>query len=419
MNWRFLFLFVLLFIFGCQRDHISGPVTYVLPWPNPQGDYHLQEVEIKTLNFADRLEGSAAQVYVSSGMTDSGQFMGEIARPRLTPMGKRRFMAADFESALAIAVYAHFEKLQELDRELGVETLLSWPRRVGIQMKVALGGGFYMHNNAMYLPEWDATLVAPSFSNGMPMAMSGGVIAHEHFHALFHAGLGPEIGGMVSGLNTQKSNRHRPQDLSKSTGENGREEQLENVTPIETSFYILRGWNEGLADFWGYLYTGDPAFYRKTFTTRYLHRLLDTEPFFLPSIAGFRQEIAKWKTTPCQESDCGGFNFYGLGTRLGRVLTQATARMAGKGSALSYSAPKEQRVVMARQILNALPWLRKKLLSLSTNDSLKPDEILQGIFPREKPIAPNICRLLRSAVDSSTWDYFGSSCSKDQLEEKH
>lgn len=250
-GWFLLALFLGITLAACEKDHQSGPITYLLPWPGQDGEYRMQEVELHTIRYADRLEGAAAKIYLKSGIKD-GDFQGEVARPRLIKKSKRRYVAADYESAMAIAVYAHYERFMMWDKELGIDSDLSWPRKVGIEMNMRTKTGDREHNNARYVAKWDVTLVAPTSVDGLPMALNGGVLAHEHFHAHFHA----------------RAIRYLQENWSAGSDLSGNEIR-------DTNVYLIRSWNEGLADFWGYLYTRDPRFMVKTFVREYHVRQLD------------------------------------------------------------------------------------------------------------------------------------------------
>lgn len=379
-------ILIFMFMSSCQRDQIEGPVTYLLPWPDPQGEYHLQDVEIKTLRRADCLDGSAAQIYVSAGIK-GGQFVGDIARPRLIPRGHRRFMPADVESALAIATYAHFERLQQLDRELGIESNLSWPRRVGVQMKIQLPDGGIDHNNARYFSKWDVTLVSPSNLDGLPIAMNGGIIAHEHFHAHFHASL--------------------TKDLNPIWGLDRLAEKSEPTSIMSTNIQLIRSWNEGLADYWGFLYSRDSRFISKTISMSVGldYRRLDIGPINLPNWERFRERLEKGT------KEDGGISYagqiYRTGSRLARIL-KLISEVPDEESSLS---PLDPRKRLGKAIIDSLARTKGDLAIQSPVIPVQPADILKAIFSDDQKMrSEGICQILGDSVDPISWKHFSKIC---------
>ncbi|MCB0411217.1 MAG: hypothetical protein KDD22_01745, partial [Bdellovibrionales bacterium] len=103
-------------------------------------------------------------------------------------------------------------------------------RVVNVEMIMLDDKGEPESNNARYFYEQDIITIAPFKKSGIPMAINGGVIAHEYFHSVFER-------LFVKSYRSQSG---------------GPPQQFEGL-----QFYneiVLRSWNEGLADFYAYLY---------------------------------------------------------------------------------------------------------------------------------------------------------------------
>lgn len=212
---------------NCARQDESGKY-FLLPWGPEIGRYSLQKVRIETMDSPYEVSGSDAEVYVGNFLSNRG-YIGDKARPNLT-LSKDTFIPKDVESSMALVTYAHTERIRLLDRELGIEDNISWPRQVGIQIQVESEGELE-YNNAIYLGELDTIAFFPMKAENLPLAINGGVIAHEHWHAHFQQlGLKVEFEGLTK----------RDEEFNKAV--------------------IIRGWNEGLADFYAYVYTGASDF---------------------------------------------------------------------------------------------------------------------------------------------------------------
>lgn len=221
---------------GCTHEDLSGN-RFLLPWLNSDGSYSLQEIEITSLNSPFSVSGPVARVYANAPFGHNG-FLGEPARTELS-FANGIFVPTNVLSSLALSVYAHFERLWELDRTLEAGDFLPWPRQAGIDVPISNKEGGLEFDNAQYYSHYDLTVVLPYKIGGLPMAANGGIIAHEHFHAHFnHLVLRPlQIEYWEDLEQEQEFNRH----------------------------VVIRGWNEGLADYYAFIYTKDPHFMSESF----------------------------------------------------------------------------------------------------------------------------------------------------------
>lgn len=369
-----------LILIACQKDHQRGPITYLLPWPDQQGEYHLREVVLHTIRYADELQGEAATIYVKAGLKD-GKFQGEVARPRLIKKSARKYLAADYESAVAIAVYAHFERFLEWDRRLGIASDLVWPRQVGVEMNMRTETGDREHNNARYAGKYDITLVSPSMVDGLPLGLNGGILAHEHFHAHFQARVIRPLQNAWPGAARDKE---------------GEETRDNNV-------YLVRAWNEGLADYWGYLYSQDPRFMTKTFVGNSNVRQLDEGASRLPDLVEFRERMAGKLRGECQKPSC---QVYRVGTRVARTMKQLT------DSARKAAGPTEPSALddMAKRLISALPKLATRLAAEKTDVIFNPSWFFEEAFPRAQPLPAWACRPLEENLMKTEWSVFAERC---------
>jgi hypothetical protein len=235
-QWIFVSL-TLVSLFGCGRKKASE-ATYLLPWADIQGRYQLQEVTISTLSSPYDARGAAAEIYFQPMFSPTG-FEGQPVQPRLTQSG-HVYVPMDAASSLALSVYAQFERLYFFERRLGFAGQLSWPRKVGVELNIDSGGGTE-HNNAHYFTEIDVIGILPYALNGVPFAVNQGIVAHEHFHAHFQTQvihpLQQSAGVTITSAGDPEAGAKFLNDL------------------------VMRGWNEGLADFFAAIYTGKPDFF--------------------------------------------------------------------------------------------------------------------------------------------------------------
>jgi len=255
-----------------DSDSVSGGVKVRIPWQDEAGEYKLQLIELSGLDSLLEMGGKFARFFFAPGIADN-RLTGQGPRGRFLKIGNDEFVPANEISQSMAAIYAHMQRLAALDNKLGVGWVNQWPRDIGVSVRVA-GNDNLKENNAFYDGKTDSLFFVPYSAKDLPIAVNAGIIAHEHFHSLFYKLViksNPEI--MNSQLMNQASN-HDPEAFYHALGLAWPEEtespsdDKPRVTELTSSYYhlaILRGLNEGLADFWGWVYTGDEDFILQSF----------------------------------------------------------------------------------------------------------------------------------------------------------
>ena len=235
-----LTFFLMLSFLGCGGPKGSSGSSYrfLLPWADANGEYNLKEVQVDTLETPYILRGSIARIFVETSLTSAG-LLGTEARPKLI-RSNGLYIPADAISSLAVTAYAQMERIFLLDQSLGWGEWLSWPRSIGISIPTRKAHGESENNNARYFSWADVIIINPYSLPNIPLAINPGVLAHEHFHAHFQK------------LVLTPLNREFEEGGLKSS------ESREYIS------LVLRAWNEGLADLYGHIFSGDPEFMAKS-----------------------------------------------------------------------------------------------------------------------------------------------------------
>lgn len=220
---------------------------FALPHFSAESGVQFREVQLKTLLSPYRLKGAAAEIFHEGALTSQG-YQGSVAQPRLIRSGGV-CVPADTGSMLALSAYEQFERIFFFDREIGVDRYLKWPRKVGVELHIRNPDG-RTHNNAHYFGTSDSIGILPYSLDGMHLAFNSGVLAHEHFHAHFQS-------QVLNPLNTVS-------EIISSGGVKPSVDDLDNAN-LETNAglnrFVLRSWNEGLADFYACVFTNEPDFF--------------------------------------------------------------------------------------------------------------------------------------------------------------
>jgi hypothetical protein len=246
----YIYLLPLLLVLACSRRVDDESMRVLLPWPNEQGVHSLQVIEVKTLRDMRKMKGDAAEIYVHPGITNT-TMDGISPNAKFSKSSKGYYNPKDTITQEMMAIYAHTERLRELDQSVGIDILLAWPRKIGVQTKATdARTDRVISENAMYLSNQDVTLYFPYEKSKLPISLNSGVIAHEHFHAIFQRIV---IDPLATKFNVETFGRepgNKPMT----------EEQLAQLETSSNNRFVLRGLNEGLADVWATIYLGQSEF---------------------------------------------------------------------------------------------------------------------------------------------------------------
>lgn len=351
-----------LFLIGCANAHDRCGGKYLIPWPNAEGRYTFQEVPLTTLPNPYRLSGEAAEVYSENVLTNEG-FNGPVAEPHFTRSGDV-CVPTDTASSATVSAYAQMEKLYDFERALGSAGQIKWPRKVGVNVHLT-GRPIDVVNNAHYYGEQDAMALVPYDRADLPTTFNLGIVAHEHFHAhfqamvydVFNASLKVIVSVEKLFLPDAIAFRASAEDLTRS----------DPNTPRGRNNYVLRGWNEGLADFFAAIYTGSPDFFAASLPEYGPRRHLN-----LP-LARLGPSRAYYEDT------------YGQGALLARALF-----------AIAHKADRPPEAVL-RLVLERLPDLPRALMSTYGQTPFEADAVLP-ILLRGLTIKRPLCDVLKQVM---------------------
>lgn len=233
--------------------------VFRLPWPDPNGGYSLQDIKLKTFSSPATMEGELAKVYVNPMVVNSEQ-RGKADITSQIPVAQwiregQRMVPLDYTTLQAAVIYAHIEKLDDLAKELGLSS--QEKIKVGLQAKLVDSTNFNpLLNNAIYDSRVDVLFFVPFTDDGLPIPVNAGIVAHEVFHRLYQKNV---LGRAERGLSRLGVSLEQFfLDKIANLAEEDKEGSL--VPRLIWNQTLLRGVNEGLADFWGWAYSKDELF---------------------------------------------------------------------------------------------------------------------------------------------------------------
>lgn len=351
---------------ACTQEHESaGSQRVLIPWPDGNGSYSLQEVELQTLRNLKEVRGDAADIYVDP-KEDGQQIMGPRPAADFVLTDSGLIVPRNYLSSQFFGLYAHAEKLWDLDRLSGADQLISRPRKYGFGLRERAGE--MTINNAFYLGKFDAIMILPFDGSKnenhqqLPMALNAGIMGHEHFHSLFES----VLKGQESALHAEEQSDVMPRQF-----------RQKEESPAEWNAFLLSALNEGLADVWGWIYSGDTAFLSHSLPTSNSQRRLDTLTSGpVRTAADFKQERMRPDGSYSPQS------VYELATYFARRI-RAESVSNGSGSL-------EARQELAKHIVTQLKQLAaSKIIDLKqTEAEIEIESVVQMFILPKKEVQP-------------------------------
>ncbi len=385
----------------------SGSTRVVSPWLTSQGEYSLQTIELRGLYDLKTLSGQFARFVFGPKVVD-GKLQGHSPKGRFIKNSQNEYVPVDDLTQQMVVLYAHMQKFAELDEELGAGGVNTWPRDIGIAVRMKGG----VKNNAFYDGKTDSMLFVPYTWDHLPISINGGILAHEHFHSLFYKLV---IKGSLEEV-IDRSSVHEREDIVLN------DDELEiSEKALTKSFFgkrvltnpevvhkyhletLTSGLNEGLADFWGWVYSGDPDFIAMSIPIEKGERSLnlragDIYPN-LPSQKKMTNRIEsfmRYGEPDYMKSYLKG-PAYSLGTQISRFLKGFTEIRIREREVSATQARKD----VAKQIVSLLPQLKEKLLLSSSDKYFRPIDFVVLFAQQTSNLLEAECNFIASVLNNS------------------
>lgn len=363
-----------------KEEDLSGSIRVQVPFMI-DGKYSLQIIELLTVENLVALKGLAARFLIDPD-TVSGKLQGRDPEIRYIRDEDGVVMAKDSLSLQLMTVYAHFEKMRAMDEKLGLENVIKWPATVAVNARYKAVDGILV-NNALYSAHHDALLMVPFTGDALPIMANGGVLAHEHFHNIFQKVLLEKVGKKMPALKQLiVHDEEKMSEVMSITHEF--ETEVSEGEAVRDVYHkvLMRALNEGLADVWGWVYSGDDDFVGRSIPQEKMNRQLDVQVNRIESMANIKGAI---ESGMAPESLMG--YSYAMGTQYARTVrgyAQSLAEEKGLSSA-------EMRTQTAAYVLKLLPALAKKLESLTEEEFLSPSTVLEIMTEKAEGLSSRQC----------------------------
>ncbi len=237
-----------------------------------QIDYSLKVVTLENIRSTTELQGQFAKFFYAPSST-------EKSLAGLNPLSFFLKTATDIyipkneNTAFMATIYYHIQNLKKMS-DLAGFVQEEKPLSIGLATQVV--DPSMKTNRAFYDGNRDSILIVPYTKSELPIAVNSGILAHEYFHSLFFKTV------LLKVQTTGNKKLSESLQLHLSEAKNLFEiETVEDasMTVEELSNRIyLNSLNEGLADFWAWLYTKDSNFLKWSLAEFSEDRRLNVKP---------------------------------------------------------------------------------------------------------------------------------------------
>lgn len=339
-------------------------------------------VELKGVKDQKTLNGEVVEFYYAPG-ENGNRVKGEAPIARFIENSSGVFIPADVLSLQMVTMYYHLQELKKLEFSIKEEGLVSWPRKVGLRVRTE--NAMTRFDNAFYSGQTDMLYFVPYKSDETPIPLNPGVLAHELFHSYFaHI-----VVDYVYGVKYLEKNR----DVNMM-------DQEALVSSLALDYYV-KSINEGLADFWGWLYSDDPDFVALSLPKALEDRGLNQSSFGrrLLNDEGVRFSARVFSTLECDGAeqrrspyDCSSVEGY----RNGSLLARTFKAMAQSRQARLKLSKSELKQDLAKKTFDLLVKVRGNL----KKENLSLDQVVLDWAKSFGSLSQDECNIIQASLSA-------------------
>ncbi|MFZ3230838.1 MAG: hypothetical protein WA160_11585 [Pseudobdellovibrio sp.] len=248
---------------GCvsksNTELAKGTVSVQIPVQEKADSYQLKTIELLGIQNLREVAGDFVRFFYAPGSAGH-EITGQAPAAHFIKIGSV-FIPSDYTSIQMATIYYHMQNLAAFDTQVGAAGINQWPRSVGLEAQVAEGEGIQT-NNAFYDGQTDSMMFVPFTNTDLPISVNAGIIAHEHFHSLFYK-IVLKSAIALKKVSAKLAFIHSSQLVKVNIDK--MQVQKDQITLLNELY--LRGINEGMADFWGWVYTEDVDFMKWSLPT--------------------------------------------------------------------------------------------------------------------------------------------------------
>ncbi|WP_413585357.1 hypothetical protein [Bdellovibrio sp. HCB274] len=401
-----------------NTSQVSGSVQVLAPMNDSKSSLSLKFIELSGLDNLREVSGRFVRFFISPRILDN-RLNGPAPQGRFIKNSDEKYVPTNEQSQQLVVIYAHMQNLAKMDEAVGAGGVNRWPRDIGVAVRESSG----LVNNALYDGTTDSILIVPYTHQNLPIAVNGGILAHEHFHSLYYKLVMKDFSDPAGEQTVNTGSNHDRAQFLEAAGitdssdqatpnprtesglkiGKGREVALsEKLVKRYYNRYLHRGLNEGLADFWGWVYTGDADFIASSLPDFKLQRSLNIGEYEVVGLVsadrlrGIAASYVNFNSRQTYEEYMRDMA-YSLGTKYSRLLKH----FADKSAEARGVDAVEMRLKVASWIVATLPAFRQDFVENEANIYYPPTRFLQVFAAQIPDMNEKECQFLVEVMNSA------------------
>lgn len=352
-------------VFSCQPQtpvsDASGNLKVLVPMVAKDlanNSSKLETVTIKNISSLKDVSGSYVQFYYTPG-GGSGALTGSAPQARFIRTGQDVYVPSDSITQQMFSLYYHIQNLNDFNAEISPELKQTHPFQIGLNTQVP-GNSATGTNNAFFDGESNALLFVPYTLDNIPISVNSGIIAHEFFHSIFFKHVLGEFNARQESLIQASADK----------------EHASKIFYFNQTY--VRGLNEGIADFWGWLYTNNVDYISISLPKFGDERKLELADNLIGQIetAGdIEDRVVEAQDLSNNPTEYLSSYIYHIGTPHARFLKELTQKMAieNRDKGVSVSA----KLTMAKAVYAYLKTLSAATAAYKSTDIVAADDLFK------------------------------------------
>lgn len=341
-----------------RLDKVSGNVQVRIA-DSSSKDGALQTVTLKNISSLETFSGSYAEFFYSPGTVTDG-LKGHHPRAHFIKNKSGVYIPADDLTLEMATVYYHIQNLTDLNVEVSPSLATGKPMQIGVNTLTTSAEKTL--NNAFFDGDTGAILIVPYSLKNLPISVNAGILAHEFFHSVFYKLV---LESFMAKSKAFSAEADADTDLS-----------LYNDT-------YVRGLNEGLADFWGWLYTHQDNYIKISLPQVDISRKLE-----LPEVQEGTYETEKIIQSRVAEASLYGDQagsylssyIYKIGTPHARFLKTLTEKIAAENKI----DLKESQMQVAKAVYKFMLQMNQQILMQKKQEPLGAGSLFKFFLDSQK-----------------------------------
>ncbi len=399
-------------VFSCQPQtpvsDANGNLKVMIPVvaQNLSNDSsQLETVTLKNISSLKDVSGSYVQFYYAPG-GEAGALTGSAPQSRFIRTSKDVYVPSDSITQQMFSLYYHIQNLNDFNAEISPELKQTQPFQIGLNTQVS-GNATTGSNNAFFDGESKALLFVPYTLNNIPISVNSGIIAHEFFHSIFFKHVLSEFNIRQESIMQASSDK-----------------KLASKVFYFNQTYI-RGLNEGIADFWGWLYTNNTNYISISLPKFGDDRKLELADNLVGQIetAGdIEDRVIEAQDLSNNPTEYLSSYIYHVGTPHARFLKALTQKIITENK--SAKGASSAKITMAKAIYAYLKMLSVKTSAYKSTDIVAADDlfkffaqpklsgltlsvdqcdfVLKYVDTKDKSLKSNLCQVTPVVADNKT-----------------